>query len=59
MENLKKYLTMLKRNCKVMLIFMLEADDRKNIREADEQLGAALYHKTDFRLSSQTMAPSL
>ena len=42
-------LTMLFRNCNLMLIFLLEADNRKNIREVFlwlyEQLGADLYHK--------------
>ena len=50
MENLKKVLlTMLFRNCNLMLLFLLEADDRKNVREVFlwlyEQLGAALYHE--------------
>lgn len=42
-------LTMLFRNCNLMLIFLIEADNRKNIREVFlwlyEQLGADLYHK--------------
>ena len=45
----KVLLTMLFRNCNLMLIFLLEADNRKNIREVFlwlyEQLGADLYHK--------------
>lgn len=45
----KVLLTMLFRNCNLMLLFLLEADDRKNVREVFlwlyEQLGAALYHK--------------
>lgn len=45
----KVLLTMLFRNCNLMLIFLLEADNRKNIREVFlwlyEQLGANLYHK--------------
>ena len=46
----KKYFeAMLFRNCKHMLLFLLEADDRKNVRERFlwlyEQLEQFLYHK--------------
>ena len=45
----QELLTMLFRNCNLMLLFLLEADNRKNVREVFlwlyEQLGAALYHK--------------
>lgn len=58
----KVLLTMLFRNCNLMLLFLLEADDRKNVRRFSfgcmnslEQLYTTSY----FLLSSQTMAPLL